>query len=251
MSTTIADAARAYAKRGWKPVPIGRKSKKPIDKGWQKRRFDPAQFNGNAQNVAVQLGAVSGGLCDVDLDSKLAIGLALDFLPPTDAIFGRRSKPCSHQLYVSDLHVTEKHAAIQFREYQDGKPGPVIVELRIGADGKGATTVLPPSMHVTGEMVQWELDGNPAHVGGGDLKRAVLKLAVACLLTPHYPGAGSRHEGALVLGGVLARAGWQPDDMAVWSKCWRARLATTTCATASLRRVARWPRRQTATTWQG
>ena len=116
MSTTIADAARAYAKRGWKPVPIGRKSKKPIDKGWQKRRFDPAQFNGNAQNVAVQLGAVSGGLCDVDLDSKLAIGLALDLLPPTDAIFGRRSKPCSHQLYVSDLHVTEKHAAIQFRE---------------------------------------------------------------------------------------------------------------------------------------
>jgi hypothetical protein len=34
---TIADAALAYAKRGWRPVPLGRKSKKPIGKGWQKR----------------------------------------------------------------------------------------------------------------------------------------------------------------------------------------------------------------------
>src|SRR5262249_7903614 len=96
----IADAAIAYSKRGWKPVPIGRKSKRPTEKEWQQRPFNPAQFNGNSQNVAVQLGAVSGGLCDVDLDSMLAIGLAPEFLPPTGAVFGHRSKPCSHQLYV-------------------------------------------------------------------------------------------------------------------------------------------------------
>ena len=90
----IADAAIAYHKRGWKPVPLGRKSKKPTDKGWQKRAFAPEQFNGNAQNVAIQLGAVSGGLVDVDLDSMLAIGFAPEFLPPTGAIFGHRSKPC-------------------------------------------------------------------------------------------------------------------------------------------------------------
>src|SRR5262249_22454924 len=90
---TIAAAALDYHARGWKRVPIGRKTKKPIGTGWQKRPFDPAQFNGNAQNVGIQLGAVSGGLADVDLDTRAAIGFAPEFLPSTNAIFGHRSKP--------------------------------------------------------------------------------------------------------------------------------------------------------------
>jgi hypothetical protein len=139
----------------------------------------------------------------------LAIGLGPEFLPPTEAIFGRRSKPMSHQLYVSDLHETETAAAIQ---YKDGNA--VIVELRIAGGGLGATTVVPPFMHASGELVQWASDGEPARVAGTDLKCAVLKLAVACLLKPHYPGEGLRHEGALVLGGMLARAGWQREDIA-------------------------------------
>jgi hypothetical protein len=194
---TIAAAAIDYARRGWKPVPIGRKSKKPTDKGWQNRPFDPAHFNGNAQNVAVQLGAISNGLADVDLDCTDAIGFALEFLPATGAIFGRRSKPCF----------------IPYAEFTGGKAGEMIVELRIGANGKGATSVFPPSLHVTGESVEWVHDGEPAHVGGTDLKRAVTQLAVACLLKRHYPGQGSRHEGALVIGGVLARAGWSAADI--------------------------------------
>jgi putative DNA primase/helicase len=205
---TIADAARDYAQRGWKPVPVNRKSKKPIGKGWQKRPFNPNQFDGNAQNIAIQLGACSGGLTDVDLDSQLAIGLAPEFLPPTGAIFGHRSKPCSHQLYNSDLFKTEKLATLT---YKDG--GAVIVELRVGGADKGAASVVPPSMHVSGEMVEWARNGAPAAVAGGELKRAVLKLAVACLLMPRYPGQGSRHEAALVLGGTLARAGWPREEI--------------------------------------
>jgi hypothetical protein len=213
MHATIADAALDYHLRGWKPVPVSRKTKKPIGKGWQKRPFNPAQFNGNDQNIAVQLGEVSGGLADVDIDSTLAIGLAPEFLPATAAVFGRRSKPASHEFYVTDLYKSEKMAAIQYKEYIDGCPGPVVVELRIGADGKGAATTVPPSMHVTGELVQWVSDGEPARVAGDALKRAVLQLAVATLLLPRYPSQGSRHEGALVLGGVLARAGWSRDDI--------------------------------------
>jgi len=208
-TTTIADAALAYHARGWKPVPVSRNTKKPIGTGWQQRPFDAAQFNGNAQNIAIQLGAVSGGLVDVDLDTMLAVGLAPEFLPPTDAIFGHRSKPCSHQLYITDLCDTDTCAAIAFRD----KTKAVIVELRVGGDGKGATTVFPPSMHVSGETVHWERDGEPARVAGAELKRAVFKLAAACLLKQHYPGGGSRHEGALVVGGVLARAGWPAADI--------------------------------------
>jgi Bifunctional DNA primase/polymerase, N-terminal len=201
---TIADAALDYVKRGWKPVPVSRKTKKAIGKGWQTRPYDPAQFNGNAQNIAIQLGAVSGGLTDVDLDCETAIGLAPEFLPPTAAVFGRRSRPCGHQLYITDLCQTEAKAVLAFEH---------IVELRTGGNGKGATTVFPPSMHASGEMVEWISDGEPARVTGAELKQAVRQLAVACLLQQNYPGNGKRHEAALVLGGVLARAGWQPDNI--------------------------------------
>jgi hypothetical protein len=204
--TTIADAALAYSKRGWKPVPVDRKTKKAIGKAWQKRPFAPEQFNGNAQNVGIQLGPVSGGLVDVDLDSQAAIGLALEFLPATGAIFGHRSKPASHQLYVADFN-GEKRANIEFLD------GAMIAELRIGAGGKGAVTIVPPSMHVTGEKIEWVRDGDPAHVSADDLKRAVTKLAIACLLKQHYPPKGARHKGALAIGGVLARAGWQADEI--------------------------------------
>jgi hypothetical protein len=210
---TIAAAALEYASRGWKPIPVHRKTKRASGKDWQKRPFDPVQFNGNSLNVAVQFGDVSGGLADIDLDSMDAIGLATYFLPATGAIFGRNSKPCSHQLYVSDLYRTETKAAIQYAEISGGKPGAMIVELRIGANGKGAISVFPPSFHATGEAVDWACDGEPARVGGAELKRAVMQLAVACLLKKHYPGNGSRHEGALVIGGVLARAGWSADDI--------------------------------------
>jgi hypothetical protein len=213
MEATIAAVALAYHRRGWKPVPVSRRTKRAIGKGWQNRLFDPAQFDGNAQNVAVQFGAVSNGLADVDLDCTEAISFAPEFLPSTDAIFGRRSKPCSHQLYVSDLHATEKAAVIAYPEYVNGKLGPMLVELRIGANGKGAVSVFPPSMHETGETVQWVHDGEPASIGGADLKRAVVRLAVACLLKRHYPGNGAHHEAALVIGGVLARAGWDADDI--------------------------------------
>src|SRR5262245_13162404 len=109
---TIEAAALAYDKRGWKPVRVNRKSKKPIGKDWQNRPFDPHQFNGNSQNVGIQLGAVSGKLVDIDIDVMTAVGLAPEFLPPTDAVFGHKSKPMSHQLYVSDLCETEKIARI-------------------------------------------------------------------------------------------------------------------------------------------
>ena len=234
---TIADAALDYhTRRKWKPVPMNRRTKRPIGNDWQKRPFNPNQFNGNSQNVGIQFGEVSGGLVDTDLDSKEAIGLAPEFLPATDAVFGRKSKPCSHQFYVSDLYKTEKRAAIQYAQWMKnghGKlvQGQMIVELRIGGNVngviKGAATVVPPSMHETGEMVEWVRNGEPAKVAGDELANAVRKLAVASLLSTHYPGQGSRHDGALVIGGVLARAGWDANDIGhVVGSCprrWRQR----------------------------
>src|SRR5262245_38091395 len=227
--STIAEAARDYHERGWKPVPIDRQTKRASGKEWQKRAYDPKQFRGNAQNVGVQLGVVSGGLADVDLDCAEAIALAPKFLPPTDAIFGRKSKPASHRLYVTDLCETVVGAVIQFPEYVGGKSDAMLVELRVGGkrkrkgknedEGKdedeyeytGATSVFPPSLHASSETVTWVCDGEPAKVAGDELVRVVRKLAVASLLKRHYPGDGSRHKGALAIGGVLVHAGWNAD----------------------------------------
>jgi|SRR5215471_16982880 len=45
---------------------------------------------------------LSAGLVDVDLDCEEAIELAPLYLPETGAIFGRKSAPKSHWLYIAD-----------------------------------------------------------------------------------------------------------------------------------------------------
>ncbi len=49
----------------------------------------------------VLLGEPSLRLIDVDLDHPLTLELAASYLPPTNSIFGRTSKPRSHWLYYS------------------------------------------------------------------------------------------------------------------------------------------------------
>jgi hypothetical protein len=160
-------------------------------------------------NIGVQLGAASGGLTDVDLDCAEAIALANDLLPATAAVFGRETKKGSHRLYKTDLWETENKAVIKYSEPKtpggDPKRPAVLVELRIGAGDKGTQTIAPGSVHPSGELVQWDIEGEPATVRGSDLKDSVAALAAAALLVRYYPAQGKRHDAALVLGGLLAR----------------------------------------------
>jgi hypothetical protein len=50
-------------------------------------------------------------------------------------------------------------------------------------------------------------DGEPAEVDGEQLSRCAKTLAAATLLARTWPAEGGRHRAALVVGGVLARAG--------------------------------------------
>jgi hypothetical protein len=215
-------AARRYIARGWKPLPVSRGRKGPTTKGWPEWQvgnaddYIKAHFTGVSSNVAIQLGAMSVGLTDVDLDCPEAMRLALEFLPETQAIFGRTSKRCSHWFYVTDLHGTEQRASIPFKESKALNPQEaMLVELRCGAGSKGACTLVPPSVHPSGEAITWENDGEPAKVSGDDLKKRVALLAAATLLVRHNPASGDRHTATLVLGGVLARAQWKEEDI-VW-----------------------------------
>ena len=53
--------ASDYARRGWNPVPVHFKAKKPIGKDWQTRVIReadvPKYFNGAPQNIGVVLGS--------------------------------------------------------------------------------------------------------------------------------------------------------------------------------------------------
>jgi hypothetical protein len=194
-------AARNYSKRGWVPIPIPLREKAPRLRDWPKLRLTeqdlPAHFGGRPQNVGVLLGEPSGGLVDVDLDSPDAAKLADDFLPPTDSVFGRPSKPRSHRLYLA--------APIPKTERFEGIDSSVLVELR----STGSQTIFPPSLHPSGEVISFEKDGQPAAVDGLALRERVARLAAATLLLKQWPmGAGSRQEIALALAGGLLGNGW-------------------------------------------
>jgi hypothetical protein len=186
-------AAISYVQYGWAPIPIPFGKKAPELKEWQRLKIqseDVSQYFRPGMNVGILLGEPSGLLIDVDLDCADALFLASEFLPETNAIFGRDSKPVSHWLFV----VKESIETLRLRDL-DGR---VLLELR----SDGCQTVFPPSVH-SGEKVEWVKNGLPSLVEGPELRKRVVLLAIACLVIPNWPQVGSRHEVALSFAGGL------------------------------------------------
>src|SRR5690349_640378 len=92
---------RALAAAKFVPVPAGEKA--PRCK-WRDIALSAEEAESHlaaGSNLAMRPGSASGDLVDIDLDCFEAVKLAPIYLLPTDAKFGRVSKPCSHWLYVS------------------------------------------------------------------------------------------------------------------------------------------------------
>jgi len=142
----VEDAAKVYIKMGFSPVPIPPGEKGPRMKGWQDLKIQESDvskhFKGN-KNIGLILGEPSGGLTDVDIDSMNALKIAPLFLPETKMISGRASKPKSHYFYTCEGAKTMK--------FVDPEDGSTIIEIR----STGAQTVVPPSIHPSGERVKW------------------------------------------------------------------------------------------------
>jgi P4 family phage/plasmid primase-like protien len=209
---TPLDAAIAWIQQGFSPVPIPHRSKRPVLQGWERLEItvDAAAqyFNGKPQNIGLHLGDKYGST-DVDCDCPEAIAAARTLLPETGLIFGRQSKPFSHFFYRSD-------PPVRTSQFVDPLDQSMIVELRgLSSDGSiGLQTVVPPSIHETGEAVRFEegFESTPANIDADVLVSAVRKVAAAALLARHWPTKGSRHNAFLALAGVLARAGWSVED---------------------------------------
>ena len=215
--TDALSAARDYIERGWAPIPVPFRTKGPLLDAWQSVKISaetaPNFFNGAPQNIGIILGAASGGLCDLDLDCSEAIAAAPYLLPRT-AVFGHASKRGSHWIYQTNLCETQDRAALKFA----GSDKHGLLEVRMGGRGSAAQTIFPPSVHVSGEPIEWE-DGGPSkitEIDGDELLQHARRLAAAAEIARNYPKVGGRHDAAFVLGGFLARCGFSPARAAVF-----------------------------------
>lgn len=89
------DAATAWIGKGFSPIPVPPRSKKPVLKDWHRLEItiDTASqyFSNSTQNIGVLLGD-KYGCTDIDCDCPEAIRTARELLPETGLIFGRDEK---------------------------------------------------------------------------------------------------------------------------------------------------------------
>lgn len=215
--TDTRQAARSYIARGWAPIPVPARSKNPGRDEWQHERHtieDVDRAFAPDGNIGLLLGTASGGLADVDLDVTEAVTAAPFFLPQTDRWSGRASRRRSHAWYI----ITDEPSlrSIKFidpaRKEERGKKC-CLVELRsMSEKGTPLQTIVWPSRHdETGELIEWEADGEPAQVTAATLKIAVAQIA-ACALIAFRWANGARHDAGLALSGLLLRGGMQAHD---------------------------------------
>jgi hypothetical protein len=145
---------------------------------------------------------MSWGIVDVDIDDKEALKFAPYFLPETDCIFGHASKPASHWVY----RVTRGEKRVSFSLDH------MIIELR----GDGCCTVFPPSVHETGEKIEFQSSEYFAtsFSNFAVLTRAATKIAIATVIYPHWSkDSHIRHRLALALTAFLARREWKQENI--------------------------------------
>lgn len=194
-----------YREAGWRLVFFPNTSKGPNDKkdkGWVTANHQPADWDPSKQNVGVFLGEeVQPGkfLIDIDIDWKGGLVLAKRLLPATSFGFGRASKPISHAFYYSTIPLKAKF-------FQD-VDNEMLIELR-GLKGNGSPgleTMVPPSIHPSGEALTISADGEPGVTE--NLERRVLMLAVGCALAKWLGPKGMTHDVRLAMAGFLLRSG--------------------------------------------
>jgi hypothetical protein len=200
-TNVVATAALELLSAGFCPIPIPPRSKAPNHPGWQNQRVTadavPQTFSENS-NIGILLGEAGNGRADLDCDCIEAIALAPAFLPATGFIHGRPSRPRSHYSYTAVPVPTH-------RKFESG--GECLLELRTVGQ-----TVVPPSIHPSGEQLSWDVaEGAPATVTGDVLSTAARELAAATLILRCWKKSG-RHALALPLAGFLLRQqGWDQE----------------------------------------
>lgn len=210
--TAMQQAALAWHRRGGAVVALRYDGKQPLHNSWQHHTYNDedevraefpeadAERNVLPPNLGILTGRASmGGLGVLDLDA-LDPAIAALALPETGLRDGRPGKPNSHWFY----RITGK-GKLPKVTCKSPTTGTMQVELL----GDGQQTVLPPSLHPSGERRAWEAEGEPATVTWDELVAAVQRAAAFGEIAAIWATleTGTRHDAALALVGALLRAG--------------------------------------------
>lgn len=211
----VKKAAKREIAQGRHVVPLKPNMKVPVTPEWQHRRYTETDVDvdhafTDEGNIGVLTGEPSGDMIDIDLDSMTAVRLAKHFLPKTNAIFGRPGKPNSHWLYVapgnSEAPELQRLRSVKFEDIPGGCG--VIAEIRVD----GRMTMIPPSIHPTGELLTGSTE-NPATTDAETLGKAMAYLATACLIGENWERLRAQHHDfTLALAGGLAKSGVPVDE---------------------------------------
>jgi putative DNA primase/helicase len=197
----VAELLAHYDNEGIKLVRVSRKTKKPVESGWQRRAVplnDVVEWVAEGGNVGWQVGEVSDWRCAVDPDCPEAEKLAPSFLP--DTLKAAKGSVPSLYFYRSP--------GLGFDTFKDLDGSP-IMDLKASNNGAGHQVVVEPSVHRDKGPYKWVGGYNPAairEVPAAELRALVGELAVAALIARNLPEKG-RHDLAMALAGYLLRNG--------------------------------------------
>ncbi len=178
-SSDIRDRALRYAQSGWKVLPIASHEKRPVITRWQEQAScDPLVIadwwnHWPDANVGLLLGEGSG-VIDIECDSPDAeevLKTLFDGELPSTPTY-KSTRGC-HRLF-------EWTPELPFPGKAVFKIGPQkSLEIRTGNGGKGAQSLLPPSIHPTGAQYVWLPGLSPDDVTVGELPHTVLEKLAA------------------------------------------------------------------------
>jgi predicted P-loop ATPase len=199
-----------YINRGFELVFFPAKQKGPTGKdaiGWTTKQYQAKDYI-EGENVGVRLGTeIAAGryLVDVDLDWGGCEVLAKRLLPPAGFGFGRGDRKITHVFYTIPQPVPSK-------AYND-ITGRTLIELRCRKiDGSvGLQTMLPPSIHPSGQPIEMRAGGPITHEP--DLPRAILILAITAELYFNVGERGFLHNARVGFAGFLLQCGLTEEEV--------------------------------------
>ena len=213
------------------PLPIVLGTKLVADENYLDPEYQPDVDRWRTRDLGIGvLTGTDANLVDIDLDDKRSSFFASHFLPPTAWVFGRKSKPNSHYMYLATPDPIYGFRKIRGTPLMptpddggsDVNPTSMIVELRHERD----QTVMPGSVHTSGERVDWaatsplysptpallDIAPAPQKVSITVLDLAVRKIWLAVTVLDHAWHEGSRHAISMCFGTLFHSLGWPVEE---------------------------------------
>ena len=198
-----------YLEQGHDITPC--KNKVPIVSNWQQRKIGKEEWQ--KQYISLNIGLKLGGKSDIDIDNHVVKKFISRYLKSCGAIYGRKSNPRSHYLFLGELKSKIFVMPQELKEYcKDFPHGNTLLEIR---SGNGHQSIAPGSI-VEGEDVVWNSFAN-INTYDGDLDADIAKIALSTALSILYPGKGNRDIYCTSVAGVLAKhTEWTDTDINVF-----------------------------------